>query len=250
MTSALLFKAARCMIVLSFLRGFHGDTRTRGYTECLSCQHVWDLLRADGGTGQRQCDPHLGWVWLQIEQGCGYWVLGMLRYMIIVALVSLLHSFHPYFWSGSKLDLNVGAHRQLSLLQCGHDGQSAPGWRACKNYYNNYGQTWVLDGMLTEITVDIGRIWSNSSLSIVSVHCWKEGWLGLYIPDDQEISWGPIDVLRGCTTQCILTRGSEWPFSHHLSIPGVVSGNTSLYIYVIFVPSITSSASVKLFSLR
>ena len=39
-------------------------------------------------------------------------------------------------------------------------------------------------------------------LSNVSVHCREEGCIGLYIPDDQEISRGP-------------TRGSVRPFSHH-----------------------------------
>ena len=80
---------------------------------------------------------------------------------------------------------------------------------------------------------------------IVYVHCREEGCIGLYIPDDQEISRGPRDVprakpeghlegrgksrgRRGCASQYIPTRGSVRPFSHHLSIPRDVSGNTPL----------------------
>ena len=33
-------------------------------------------------------------------------------------------------------------------------------------------------------------------MDIVYVQCWEEGRIGLYIPDDQEISRGPRDISR------------------------------------------------------
>ena len=58
---------------------------------------------------------------------------------------------------------------------------------------------------------------------IVSVHCREEGCIGKYIPRGQ--SRGPrgaksppegnLEGRGGCISQCIPTRGSVRPFSHH-----------------------------------
>ena len=46
---------------------------------------------------------------------------------------------------------------------------------------------------------------------------------------------------RGCTTQFILIRGSVRPFSHHLSIPRDVSGNTSPFLIEQWVSKVLKS---------
>ena len=66
--------------------------------------------------------------------------------------------------------------------------------------------------------------------SQLNLHCREEGCIGLYIPDNQEMSQGKaqgtsrglMEIFRSegmyivhCTTQNILTRGSVKPFSEH-----------------------------------
>ena len=57
---------------------------------------------------------------------------------------------------------------------------------------------------------------------ILSVHCREEGGIGLNIPDDQEISRGPRDVLRAKPEGHLNGRGKSRgrrgcsrPFSHY-----------------------------------